>query len=168
MRTLFFIFIFWVFWLSACTNNVSKPEDFMSQAAEGGMAESRLAFIALQRASDTEVKAFAQMMVEDHTKANTELAQLAGRKGTKLPTDLNAKHKGLESKLPTLSGEAFDKEYMRAMVEDHEKDVKEFEAQSKDGTDADVKAFAAKHLPVLQQHLQTARDIYAKFGGAGK
>ena len=168
MRKILSIFTLSIFWLTACATATPSPESFMKEAGESGMAEVKLATIALQRAADPQVKEFALKMTEEHGKANAELAQLAGKKGLTLPSDLNASHRGLESKLGKLSGEAFDKEYMTEMVVDHEKDVKSFQTQAENSTDADVKMFAAKHLPALQQHLKMAQDLKAKFAPPAK
>jgi putative membrane protein len=104
-------------------------------------------------------------MVTDHTAANTELTQLAAGKKVTLPTALDAKHQAMVDKLSKLTGADFDREYMKMMVNDHEKAVKMFQDQSQKGTDADAKSFAAKTLPTLQSHLQLARTVSATVGG---
>jgi putative membrane protein len=134
----------------------------MTEAAKGGMAEVELGKLAVGKAQNPEVKRFAQQMIADHTRANNELKTLAGKKSVTLPTDVGAEHKATMDKLSKLSGAEFDKEYVRAMVEDHEKDVKEFQTQSATSTDADVKAFAAKTLPTLQSHLTMIKGIQGK------
>jgi len=143
-------------------NTGSNPTDaqgFATRAAQGGMAEVELGRLASQKAQNAEVKKFAQMMVQDHTNANTELKSLAGKKNITLPTALDAEHKAVMDKLQGLTGAEFDKAYMDAMVEDHEKTVDLFQAQADDGDDADVKAFAAKTLPKIRQHLEMAEKI---------
>ena len=67
-------------------------------------------------------------------------------------------------KLSKLSGAEFDKEYMSEMVKDHENDAKEFQTQANEGTDPDIKAFAAKTLTIIQEHLKMARDVAKKVG----
>ena len=81
-----------------------------------------------------------------------------------LPNEINSEQKSELDKLAKLSGAEFDKEYMSAMLKDHEDDVKAFETQSKEGNDSDVKAFAGKTLPTLQEHLQMAREAAQKVG----
>jgi putative membrane protein len=98
-------------------------------------------------------------MIDDHTKANSELTRLAGQKNVTLPQEVNSDQKSEMDKLSKLTGADFDKEYIQYMVKDHEEDVAEFQKQANDGTDGDVKAFAAKTLPTLQSHLQMARDV---------
>jgi putative membrane protein len=147
----------------ACSSAKDSAK-FANEAAQGGMAEVEFGRMAAQRAADPSVRAFGQRMVADHSKATTELKALAGRKGMQLPNDMNSEQKSEMEKLAKLSGAEFDKEYMAAMVKDHQDDVKAFETQSKDGNDADVKAFAAKTLPTLQDHLQMAREAAQKVG----
>jgi putative membrane protein len=137
---------------------------FASNAAQGGMAEVEMGRLAAQRANDPDVKAFGERMVSDHSRANGELKSVAAKKGLQLPADMNAEQKSEIDKLSKLSGAEFDKQYMSAMVDDHEKDVKEFETQSKSGNDADIKSFATRTLPTLQEHLKMAQAAAQKVG----
>jgi putative membrane protein len=131
---------------------------FMVEAAQGGMAEVEMGRIAVQNASDAKVKQFGQRMVDDHSKANAELKTVAAQKGVKLPAQLDAKHRGAAGRLSKLHGAAFDKAYIDGMVKDHREDVAEFERQANGASDAAVKAFAAKTLPTLREHLKMAED----------
>lgn len=145
------------------SKNVSSADaDFMNKAAQSGMAEVELGKMASQKAQNAEVKQFAQQMIAEHTRANNELKTLAAGKSFTLPTDVNAEHKEAMDKLSKLSGAAFDKEYVAVMIKDHEKSVAEFQKQSDGGTDADVKAFAAKTLPVIKMHTEMVKGINAK------
>jgi putative membrane protein len=137
---------------------------FMNDAAPGGMAEVELGKMAAGKSQNTEVKAFGQKMVEDHSKAGEELKQLAAQKKVTLPPDVMPAHKQLMEKLSKLSGADFDKEYVKAMVDDHEKDVAAFENVSKTAADADVKAYAAKTLPTLKMHLEMIKAMADKMG----
>ncbi len=138
--------------------------DFMNSAAPGSLAEVELGKLAVGKSPNPEVKAFAQKMIDDHSKAVEELKQLAAQKKVMLPPDVRPAHKQLMEKLSKLSGADFDKEYVKAMVEDHEKDVAAFENASKTGADADVKAFAAKTLPTLKMHLEMIKGMADKMG----
>ena len=122
---------------------------FMNDAAPGNMAEVEIGKLAVSKAQNAEVKAFAQKMIDDHTKANDELKQLAAQKKVMLPQDVLPAQKQAMEKLSKLNGADFDKEYVKEMVEDHEKDVAAFENASKTAADADVKALATKTLPTL-------------------
>ena len=137
----------------------SRDQKFLMEAAMGGLMEVELGRWAAQKGTSPEVKQFGQRMVDDHSKANTELAQLATSKGVTLPTQLDEKHQRNVSKISRLTGAEFDRAYSKMMLSDHEDDVKEFEKQSTSGTDADLKAFASKTLPTLQEHLQMARAL---------
>jgi putative membrane protein len=137
---------------------------FARKAAQGGMAEVEMGKVAVQHGGDAAVKEFGQRMVIDHTRANEELKAIAGSKNIQLPTGLNSDQKSEMDKLSKLSGAEFDREYMSAMVKDHEEDVEDFQTQAKDGTAPDIKAFAAKTLPTLQSHLQMAHDTAKKVG----
>ena len=144
------------------TAMTNEDKEFVSKAGMGGLAEVLLGGLALRNASNADVKAFAQRMVTDHTTANAELAQLAITKGLALPTELAGEHKDALDHLSSLSGAEFDKAYMTHMVEDHEKDVAEFDKASTSATDSDVKGWAGKTLPTLQAHLAQAKETAKK------
>jgi putative membrane protein len=141
---------------------------FAKEAAIGGMAEVELGTLAKEKASSPDVKQFADRMVTDHSKANDELKQWAQQKNATLPTDVDAKHKATKDRLSKLSGEEFDKAYMHEMVSDHVKDVNEFKKESTAAKDADLKAWAGKTLPTLEEHLKSAREDNAKVNGGAK
>jgi putative membrane protein len=137
----------------------SADRKFIMEAAMGGMAEVELGRLASERGSSETVKQFGQRMVDDHSRANGELTQLASSKGITLPTALDAKHQAAMAKMAALSGAAFDRAYSKDMVKDHNKDVALFQREASQGADADLKAFAQKTLPTLQEHLQMARSL---------
>jgi putative membrane protein len=137
---------------------------FAKEAALGGMAEVELGNLAKEKASNNDVKQFGDRMVTDHSKANDELKQWASQKNVTLPTKLDQKHQATRDRLAKLSGAAFDREYMRDMVMDHQQDVAAFTRESKTGKDPDLKAWAGKTLPTLQDHLKMAKDTASKVG----
>lgn len=141
---------------------------FAKAAARGGLAEVDLGNQAKDKASNSDVKQFGDKMVTDHSKANDELKSLAEQKNITLPTALTAKDKSTEARLSKLSGAAYDKAYMHDMVLDHEHDVAAFRKEAKSGKDPDLKAFASKTLPTLEEHLKLARQDAAKVGAQGK
>ncbi len=143
----------------ASAGNMAADTKFLKEAAEGGMAEVALGQLAVEKASNADVKKFGQRMVDDHSKANDQLKQLASQKNVTLPQDLNAKDKATKAKLEKLSGEQFDQAYMKAMVKDHTKDVSDFKRESMSAQDPDIKNFAAQTLPTLQQHLKQATSL---------
>jgi len=141
-------------------NNLSAADKkFMTEAAQGGLAEVQLGQLASQRATSDAVKQFGQRMVQDHTQANTQLKQLASQKGVTLPTTIGSENQKVKQQLSKLSKTRFDKAYTNDMVKDHEKDVSLFQSEAQGGQDPDVKAFAAQTLPTLQEHLQMAKSI---------
>lgn len=144
------------------SNMTPEDKEFVIMAGAGGLAEVQMGTLALQKASNPDVKAFAQMMVTEHSKVNEELSQMATAKGLALPTELDAAHKGGMDHLSALSGAEFDAAYMRHMVEDHQTAVADFEKASASATDTDVKGWAAATLPALRQHLKLAQETVAK------
>lgn len=152
----------------------SRPElsrgdrRFIENAAMGGMAEVELGRMAQQRAADAQVKSFAGTMVQDHGKANEELMSLAAAKGVKLQTQLDRSHQRESDRLAKRSGADFDRDYMDHMVDDHKKDVSDFEKAAKGARDPEVKAWAAKTLPTLQAHLTSARSIQGSLKAASR
>ncbi len=125
---------------------------FVDKAAAGGMAEVKLGQLAMDKGQSTEVKQFARKMVEDHSKANMELKQIAEKKDIAVPAKLDEKHQAEYDKLAKLNGADFDKEYMRAMAEDHDDTIKLFKEQAQNGQNPELKSFAMKTLPTLQKH----------------
>jgi putative membrane protein len=135
---------------------------FLNEAADGGMAEVELGKLALQKAADAGVKQFGQRMVDDHSKANNELRQLAAGKGVDLPQAPSAKNRDLKRRLASLRGTSFDKAYMTDMVADHKEDVAAFQRESNWARDPQVKSFATQTLPTLRDHLKHAQGIFPK------
>ena len=146
----------------------SSDRKFMEKAAEGGLAEVELGKLATQKAGAPEVKQFGQRMVDDHSKANDQLKQLATSKGVNLPTELDRSTRREMDKLSKLSGADFDREYMKHMVSDHKKDVSEFKSEANKAKDSDVKQFASQTLPTLEQHLQLAESAEQAARNEGK
>jgi putative membrane protein len=147
---------------------LAADETFVAKAARGGMAEVELGKMAADKATSDAVKKFGQRMADDHGKANDELKSLAKSKNITLPSDIGPEHKAVHDRLMKLSGAAFDQAYMKAMVNDHVKDVNEFKMEYKAGKDPDVKAWAGKTLPTLEEHLKMARDTNGVVGTSGK
>jgi putative membrane protein len=128
--------------------------DFVEKAARASMNEVQISRVAAERTSNPEVKRFAQRMIAEHQGANEQLAALAAGRGFALPA--KDPHPDRWEKRDAKN---FDKEYVDKMVADHEDVVKLFEKQANKGEDADTVAFARKHLPKLQEHLQHALDL---------
>ncbi|MFL6333778.1 MAG: DUF4142 domain-containing protein [Pyrinomonadaceae bacterium] len=144
------------------TGSMAGDSKFVMNAAMGGMAEVEMGRLAAQKGASDEVRQFGQRMVDDHSKANEELMRVASSKGMTPPATLDAKHQAEMQKMSALSGEKFDKEYVKMMVSDHKKDVAEFQKEAGGGKDTDIKAFASSTLPTLQEHLQMIQRINDK------
>jgi putative membrane protein len=144
---------------SAANSGQTADQAFVHEAAMGGMAEVELGKLAAAKATNSKVKSFAERMVTDHGKANDELKNLASSKHVTLPAAVDAKHQAAHDRLAKLSGAAFDRAYVRDMVTDHEKDVAAFRRESQSGKDPDVKMWAAKTLPTLQDHLKMIQEL---------
>jgi putative membrane protein len=140
----------------------AADKDFATKAAEGGMMEVDLGQLAAAKATSSDVKDFGNRMVADHGKANDDLKSLAAAKGLTLPTQSSAEEKKTANDLEKKKGKDFDKAYISDMVKDHQKDAKEFEKATKDVQDPDLKSWASKTLPVVQDHLKMAKEIAAK------
>jgi len=136
--------------------------EFAVKAAAGGLAEVELGALAQQKGTSAEVKDFGGMMVKDHSAANDELKALARKKGITLPAALDMDEQKLKADLSAKSGADFDKAYIKAMIDDHEKDVKLFEKASRELKDPELQQFAAAKLPVLRSHLEHCQAIGKK------
>lgn len=149
--------------VAATPLSVSEEDaKFVTEAANGGMAEVELGKLAQQKAQHADVKAFGDMMVNDHSKANEELTTLAQAKSITVPATLGTEQQKVKDDLSKKTGREFDKAYIDDMVEDHEKDVKLFEDASKNLKDAELKAFVDKTLPTLKAHLEHSKTVRDK------
>lgn len=142
-----------------------SDQDFVNEAAKGNRAEVALGKMVAAKTHNPDVKQFAQMMVKDHTAALNQLQQVAQKKNMPLPDGLPDDAQQLQSKLSSDTGKQLDKDYMDGMVEDHQKDVQEFQAASQKAKDPDVKEWASNTLPVLQKHLDKAQQVDSKVNG---
>jgi putative membrane protein len=138
--------------------------NFISTAAEGGQMEVAMGKLALTKAVSEEIKQFAKMMVEDHSKANTELKALADGKNIRLSEGLSNQSKGQISALQQNEGKDFEREYMRAMVKDHKIMAEVFQSEAINGYDSLMKAHAFNKVPTLLHHLKMAEKISNEMG----
>ena len=140
----------------------ASDKKFVMEVAEGGQMEVELGELAQQKAQNDAVKQFGRRMAEDHAKAGRELADLASSKGVQLSDKPSSKAQREKDRLSKLSGAAFDREYVKMMVRDHEKDVAAFKRESQQAKDQDLKAWAGKTLPTLEDHLQMIKQVRAQ------
>ena len=133
---------------------------FMEKAAMSDMAEIQLSQIAQQKATRDDVKQLAGRMVQDHSKTSSELKTIAGAANVTLPTTLDRKHQQAVQKLQGMTaGADFDRQYLNLLLADHKQAVALFRSESKSGKNPDAKAFAAKTLPALEEHLQMVQAM---------
>jgi putative membrane protein len=153
----------------AATNPSSADQKFAKTAMEGGLAEVQLGQLAQQKASADDVKQFGQKMVDDHTRLNDQMKELAPALGVTPPTQLSAKHQALQTKLQGMSGDQFDKAYLKAMVSDHKKDSAEFKKEASTTQNAQLKTVAQQGSTVIDGHLQMVEQLNKNHsGGKGK
>jgi putative membrane protein len=150
--------------LAALAADKSPDESFYKDAAQGGLAEAQLGQLAQDKGQSAAVKAYGQMMVHDHTAANEKLTSVAARKGVDLPTSPGVGQMASKTKLQMLSGDSFDKSFIKTMVQDHKDTIELFQKEVSSGQDSDAKAFARATLPTLQSHLKKIEAI-AKTAG---
>ncbi|EGT5182998.1 DUF4142 domain-containing protein [Cronobacter sakazakii] len=135
-------------------------EKALKDMAQADINEVAAAKIALEKAQNRDVKAFAQKMVDDHSAALSKVQAVAQQKGVTLPTEPDAKHKAMAAKLEKESGDAFDKQYMEnAGTKDHKMVLSKLQSDAKKIKDADVKALADAHTPVVEEHLKSAEQM---------
>jgi putative membrane protein len=139
----------------------SPDAPFLGAAAMGGLAEIEHGRLAARSAASPDVKRFAQRMVDDHQKASEELKGLASQREVTLATKLDDQHQSTHEALGKLQGAAFDRAYMAQMVKAHLEAVTLFQQEAKNGEDADVRAWAAKMLPTIQEHVKLASSLHA-------
>lgn len=154
---------------AAVTAGATNPEmanltaqQFVEMAASSGMFEVKSSQLALERAKSDDVKAFAQMMIDDHTKANKELMTIAMAKNLPAPAEPTGPAAEHMAAVMAAEGDGFDAVYMEHQAKAHAEAIMLFQAQSVSNNDADLAAFAAKTLPTLQKHAEHAQGMGAK------
>jgi putative membrane protein len=143
------------------TTKAVTPQSFASQAAVIGKAEIELGQIALKNTQDASVRTYAERMVKDHSAADKKLKAIAAKENLQLPQSLDPEHEALKTKLQGLKGEDFDRAYVKAMANGHDKAVALFESASQQSQmPDDLKQFAASTLPTLEQHKEMAHSLH--------
>jgi len=150
---------------TASSNKAEKPlsdKEFVMKASQGGMTEVQLGKLASDKGGLSQVKDFGSQMVKDHSQANDELKSLADKKGLAVSPKLDSRNQAQVDRLSKLNGPAFDKAYVKNQVSAHESTVKLFQQEAKSGQDPDLKAFASRTLPTLQEHCSAIMNIDKK------
>jgi putative membrane protein len=134
--------------------------EFLKQAAHAGLAEVAGSKVAVEKAVNTQVRGFAQQMVDDHTRSHEELKALAASKGVTLPTEPSIAQRARVKMLDSKDGGSFDRRYAAHFgVTAHQDAIRLYVKAASDAQDSDVRAYAAKTLPILQHHLQMAHEL---------
>jgi putative membrane protein len=138
-----------------------RTDDFVTIAAQSDMLEIETSKLALQKADSDKTKKFAEHMIKDHTETSTELKGLVsgGKVQAEAPATLDKSHQAKLDKLAKLQGKEFTEHYNDLQLSAHKDAVSLFDRYSKEGDNADLKAFAAKHLTALKQHLEMAKEL---------
>jgi putative membrane protein len=146
---------------TSTTSTPARVDDkkFLKEAAKGNTAEVELGKLALQNSSNDNVKAFAKRLVDDHTKCAEQLKQVASKENMEVPTEAEAKTQSKLDKLGKLSGQSFDKAFLKDAVKEHKSDIRMFQSEAQGGTNPAIKQFASQTLPTLQQHLELAKNL---------
>jgi putative membrane protein len=137
----------------------AMDSDFLHEANTGSLKEVEMGRVAVRQTSNEKVRTFAQRMIDDHTKMSQEVVQLARTKGLDLADQLPAEARSDVNRFNSLGGADFDRQYMRAMVQDHEKDADAFDREARTGEDAGVRSLASRCLPTIREHLRMAKDL---------
>lgn len=137
----------------------SQDRKFVEAAGAAGAAEVEMARVAIERADSSDVKSFASRMASDHEQAGNDLGKIAARKGATVDEKMSAKDQAELDRLRELQGESFDREYVKSQLAAHRAAVALFEGQAKNGSDSELKQFAASTLPTLQDHLQLVQQL---------
>lgn len=144
---------------------IGNPDEFfLVRAAQLNAAEIAAGRIAVERASNPEVRQYGQQMIEDHTRANQELMRLAERKGVSLPTQPDEMHRTVANHLEQLDGDQFDREYISAMVADHAMALSMMQDRARLTQDPEIRDFADRQVPIFHEHLQMAQDLNRSIG----
>lgn len=144
----------------------ATSNDFVDDAAVGGIAEIETSKLALEKSQSADIKTFANTMITDHTKANEELKALAKKHDIEVPDDTTLMKKAKE-KILEVRDESFDAAYANNQVKAHEETIELFKKEANTVTDdkkagnTELKAFAQKMLPALQHHLEEAKKLQA-------
>ncbi len=143
-------------------NNLSAADnEFAHKAAMGGMMEVMMGNLARTNATNQQVKDFGQRMVTDHTKANDDLKAWAAQNNVNLPNALNTDMQQKYDELKSKTGADFDKAYTSMMVDDHKKDISDYRKAADGSDNTDLRNYASRTLPVLEEHLQMVERIHS-------
>ena len=141
-----------------------QDTEFLKKANQGSVDEIDLAQLALKKGASEDVKTFAQKMIDDHTKLIEDMKSFATEAGVSKPDHPDASTEAEKLKLDLLSGEKFDKAYIKQAVQDHHKDLLEFQTEAKTTGYPAFKDAVEKGEKVVREHLEMANQLAKKNG----
>jgi len=147
-----------VAWTSGALAADKASQKFVTEAIQGNLAEIAVGKLAQQKGQSDGVRSFGAQLVSDHTATNDKAMSVAQSMGVSPPSEPNKKQKAVYDRLSKLSGENFDREFAKAMVDDHKNDIREFEKEAKKKNDPAAE-FANQTLPTLRKHLEMAQSL---------
>jgi putative membrane protein len=145
--------------MAGAADSTSADESFYEDAAQSNLAEVEQGRLAQVKGQSQSVKDFGAMMVKEHSAANDKLRELVSRKGVELPGTSGVRQESNKAKLDVLSGDFFDKSYIKGMIKAHRSDIEAFKIEVSAGHDPDGKRYAAAMLPTLEEHLRNIEQI---------
>lgn len=137
----------------------AMDSDFLREANNGNLKEIELARVAVRQTTNEKVRTFAQRLIDDHTKMNKEVTELARNKGLDLGDQPPQEARSDVNRLGNINGADFDRQYIKEMVLDHEKDADAFDREARTGEDPSVRSLASRSLPTIREHLRMAKDL---------
>ncbi|CCD85383.1 conserved protein of unknown function [Bradyrhizobium sp. ORS 285] len=135
----------------------AKDQHFITEAIEGDLSEVNMGKLAQQKGQSDQVKQFGQALQQDHGEHLQKAQQLASQNGMKVPSEPNKQQQAIYNKLEGMSGDRFDRAFAKAMVSDHEKDIKKYQKEA--AANSPLSDFAQQTVPVLQKHLDMAKSL---------
>jgi putative membrane protein len=144
--------------LTTVAVHADSPREFLYKAQQGNNSEIMLGRLAAERARNPAVREYGQTLVSEHRQARDEVRALGSKFGMRPNRDPSPEAIEARERLITLNGRRFDREFIRHMVEDHEKDIAEFREEAREGH-GEVSELARRHLPTLRHHLEMARAL---------
>jgi putative membrane protein len=135
------------------------PATFVQKVGHINLGEIELGTLATKRSARADVKEYGQRLASDHQKAYQDLKKVAAADNLQVPTTTDKHHKDLATKLGSLQGASFDRDFLPAMVKGHKEAIQLFEAEANSGRDVALKSYAQKCLPTLREHLKMAEEL---------
>ncbi len=136
-----------------------SDKQFLERAVMRGMSQIEFGKLAILKSSAAAIKTVSRQIIDDRTRLNAGLGRIAGKLAMAVPGSLDSAHQARVDKLAKLSGDTFDRAYIKMQQKSHERDVDAFEEESADGADPAVKDFALKTLPALKKHLEAIKNL---------